>query len=241
MTMRQHAGTAVQRFTGVSMKFVYSFALVALVFAARPAHAQETSDSDRLRDAPLRRYMAAFGGMADIGSETIPTLAGEYGESITKNAQAYANFSYFDNVMTDQMRDNLIAASNSVEQITGVRRTFSGRDRGLALTFGGKFVAGRTVRPYVGAGLGGMQIRRTITEATLGDITQAFAAQSGLGDGVITTGATKEMKPLGEVVVGVGFVSRHTYVDIGYRYRRAFHTAIPVEFSQVVAGIGAKW
>jgi hypothetical protein len=231
----------IHRFAGVFMKFVYSITLVALVFAARPALAQDASDSDRLRDAPLRRYMAAFGGIADTGSDTIPTLAGEYGESITKNSQAYANFSYFDNVMTAQMRDNLAAASSYIEQITGVPRTFSGRDRGLALTFGGKLVGGRTVRPYVGAGVGGMQIRRTITEATLGDVTQAFAAQSGLGDGVVNPGATKEMKPLGEVVAGVGFVARHAYVDVGYRYRRAFHSAITVDFSQVVVGIGAKW
>jgi outer membrane protein W len=223
------------------MKFVYSLAFVALALAPRPVLAQEASDDDRLRNAPLRRYIAAFGGLVDIGSNTVPTVAGEYGESVTRNSQAYANFSYFDNVMTDQMRNNLVAASSYIEQITGVRRSFSGRDRGLALTVGGKYVVGSTVRPYVGAGLGGMQIRRTISEATLGDVSQAFAQQASLGDGVISAGATKEMKPLAEVVTGLGFVTRKAYVDIGYRYRRAFHSATTVEFSQVSVGIGAKW
>ena len=223
------------------MKFVCSLAFVALALSARPVLAQETSDNDPLRNAPLRRYIAAFGGIADTGSENVPTLAGEFGESVTRNSQAYANFSYFDNVMTDQMRANLVAASNYIEQITGVRRSFAGRDRGLAMTVGGKYVVGTTVRPYVGAGVGGMQIRRTITEATLGDVSQGCAQQAGLGDGVISAGVTRELKPLAEVVAGVGFVARKTYVDIGYRYRRAFHSVTTVELSQVSVGIGAKW
>jgi hypothetical protein len=86
-----------------------------------------------------------------------------------------------------------------------------------------------------------MQIRRTITEASLGDVSQAFATQAGLGDGVISAGITRELKPLAEVVAGVGFVLKNTYVDVGYRYRRAFHSATTVELSQVVFGIGAKW
>ena len=223
------------------MKFVCSLAFVALALAPRPVLAQEASDNDPLRDAPLRRYFAAFGGLVDIGSDTVPTLAAEYGEFMTRNSQAYANFSYFDNVMTDQMRNNLVTAADYIQQITGVRRSFAGRDRGLAMTVGGKYVVGTTVRPYVGAGVGGMQIIRTITEATLGDVSQAFAQQAGLGDGVVSAGVTREMKPLGEVVAGVGFVTRKAYIDIGYRYRRAFHSATTIELSQVSVGIGAKW
>ena len=168
------------------MKLVYSLAFVVLAMTSSPALAQEPSGNN----PPLRRYIAAFGGVADIGSETTPTFAGEFGESLTQNAQAYATFSYFDNVMTDQMRDNLIAAADYVEQITGVQRTFSGRDRGLALTAGGKYVFGTSVRPYVGAGAGGIEISRTITEATLGDVSQAFATRPGLGDGVVNAGST---------------------------------------------------
>jgi hypothetical protein len=223
------------------MKLACSLTFFAALLAATPAFSQESSDSDRLRNAPLRRYVAAIGGAATVGSETVPTLAGEYGESITRNSQAYMNLSYFDNVMTDDMRDNLVAAADAIKLITGTTRTFSGRDRGLAFTFGGKYVGGTRVRPYVGAGAGGIRIDRTIMESTLGDVTLAFAQQTGLGDGVVNAGETKATKPLVEALGGVGFVTRNAYIDIGYRYRRAFHSATTLDFSQVTIGIGAKW
>lgn len=222
------------------MKLVRPFAFLALVLVASPAMSQERSSSPAA-PLPLQRYIAAFAGAADIGSDITPTFAGEFGESVTRNAQAYATFTYFDNVMTDKMRDNLVAAGNYVQQVTGVSRTFTGRDRGLGLTFGGKYVVGTTVRPYVGAGGGWLHIKRMISESSLGDVSAAFASQAGLGDGVITAGFTEETKPLAEAVAGIGFVTHNTYIDVGYRYRRAFHSATTLELSQVVFGIGAKW
>jgi opacity protein-like surface antigen len=199
------------------------------------------SGNDPLRDAPLRRYVAAFGGAATIGSETNATIGGEYGESVTRNSQAYANLTYFDNVMTDRMRDNLVAASDYIRLLTGDTRTFSGRDRGLAFSAGGKYVVGTRVRPYIGAGAGAIRIQRTISENSLGDVTVAFAQQTGFGDGVVSAGDVKATKPLVEALAGVGFVTRNAYIDIGYRYRRAFHSATTLDFSQVTIGIGAKW
>jgi opacity protein-like surface antigen len=222
------------------MKFACSLAFVATVVAATPALAQDT-ETNRLRDAPLRRYVAAVVGAAAVGTERVPTIAAEYGESITRNSQAYVALSYFDNVMTDRMRDNLLAAAETIRVITGASRTFSGRDRALAFTAGGKYVVGTSIRPYVGAGAGALNIRRTITEVSLGDVTQAFAEQTGFGDGVVSAGSTEATKPMAEVVAGVGFVTRNMVLDVGYRYRRAFHTATTLDFSQVAVGIGAKW
>ena len=222
------------------MKFAGSLAFIVTLVAATPALCQET-ETDRLRDAPLRRYVAAVIGAASVGTETVPTIAGEFGESVTRNTQAYVTLSYFDNVMTDRMRDNLIAAGESVRLVTGTSRTFSGRDQALAFTAGGKYVAGTRVRPYIGAGAGAINIRRTITEVSLGDVTEAFSQQTGFGDGVVSAGSTEATKPLLEVVGGIGFVMRNTYLDVGYKYRRAFHSATTLDFSQVAVGIGAKW
>lgn len=220
------------------MNRVPSLAFVVSLLAVTPAFAQDAGSGANL---PLQRYVAAVGGAASVGSETIPTLAGEYGERVGSHAQAYVNLSYFDDVMTDRMRDNLVAASDAIMRVTGTSRSFSGRDQGLAFTAGGKFVAGTRVQPYIGAGAGAIHIRRSITESSLGDVTTAFAGQTGFGDGVVSAGFTKATKPLTEVVAGVGFVTRRTYVDVGYRYRRAFHTGTTLDFSQVVVGIGAKW
>jgi opacity protein-like surface antigen len=151
------------------------------------------------------------------------------------------NLSYFDNVMADQMQDNLASAAASIMAITGVNRSFSGRDRGLAFTAGGKYQPGTRVRPYIGAGAGALHIERTITEGTLGDVSLEFAQQTWYGDGIVSSGSTTAIKPLAEVVAGVGFVTRNMYIDVGYRYRRVFHTATDVDLSQVGVGIGAKW
>ena len=222
------------------MKFACSLAFVATLVAASPALGQGSAETDRLHDAPLRRYVSAVAGAISVGSETSPTIAAEFGESVTRNSQAYATLSYFDNVMTDQMRDNLAAAAENVRMVTGLSRSFTGRDEAVAFTAGGKYVFGTRVRPYLGAGAGIIHIERTIGEISLGDVTRAFE-QTGFGDGIVSAGLTEATKPLGEVVAGIGFVTRNAYFDIGYRYRRAFHVATDLNFSQVSFGIGAKW
>lgn len=222
------------------MKFVCSLSFLACLLAAQPALCQEPTDSAPSNPFLLQRYLSASAGVASTGSSTV-TFAAEYGEQVTRNSQAYANFSYFDNVMTDQMRDNLAAAAASITAITGVSRSFSGRDRGLAFTAGGKYQPGTRVRPYIGAGAGALNIERTITEGTLGDVSLAFTQQTSYGDGVVTAGSTNATKPLAEVVGGVGFVTRNMYIDVGYRYRHVFHTATDLDLSQVAVGIGAKW
>jgi opacity protein-like surface antigen len=191
----------------------------------------------------MKRYLSASTGIASPGANrsNTPTFAAEYGEKVTRNSQAYVNFNYFDDVMTNQMRDNLAAAAASIKAITGVSRSFSGRDRGLAFTAGGKYQPGTRVRPYIGAGAGGFNIERTITEGALGDVSLAFAEQTSYGDGIFTPGFTNATKPLAEAIAGIGFVTGNMYMDVGYRYRHVFHTATDIDLSQVAIGIGAKW
>ena len=222
------------------MKSVCSLSFLACLLAAQPALCQEQTDSAPSNPYLLQRYVSASAGVASIGSNRV-TIAAEYGEKVTRNSQAYVNLSFFDDVMTDQMRANLAAAAASIKAVTGVNHSFAGRDRGVAFTGGGKYQPGTRIRPYIGAGAGGFNIERTITEGTLGDVSQAFAQQTSYGDGVVTAGSTNATKPLAEVVGGIGFVTRNMYIDVGYRYRHVFHTATDVDLSQVAVGIGAKW
>jgi opacity protein-like surface antigen len=223
------------------MKFVCSLSFIACLLAAQPALCQERTDSGPSDPFLMQRYLSASAGVASLGPNTA-TFAAEYGEKVTRNSQAYVNFSYFDNVMTDQMRDNLAVAADSITAITGVSRSFSGRDRGLAFTAGGKYQPGTRIRPYIGAGAGGFNIERTVTEGTLGDVSLAFAQEmSYFGDGNVPAGSTTVTKPLAEVVGGIGFVTGNMYIDVGYKYRHVFHTATDLDLSQVAVGIGAKW
>jgi hypothetical protein len=223
------------------MKFAQSIVLawVGVVALATPALCQQTTDG---ADRSEPRYLTANVGGAVLDSETVATFAVEYGERISRHVQAYANLSYVDNVMTDTMRDNLVLAADALTTVSGSTYTFSGRDRGLAFTAGGKLVVpGRTFRPYAGAGIGGIQLRRTIHEASLGDVTTSFVTETGLSDGVLNVGDDTTSKPLGEIVAGVGINARKGYIDIGYRFRKVFHTSTPIDFSQLGVGFGIRF
>ena len=222
------------------MKFVYSFSFISCLLAAQPALCQERTESAPADTFLLQRYLSASTGMASFGSNTV-TFAVEYGEKVTRNSQAYANFSYFNNVMTDKVRDNLAAAAAGITAITGESRSFSGRDRGMAFTAGGKYQPGRRVRPYIGAGAGAFNVERTITDGSLGDVSLGFAEQPWFWGGAVPAGSTSATKPLAEAVAGIGFVTRNMYIEVGYRYRHLFHTATDINLSQVAVGIGAKW
>jgi hypothetical protein len=222
------------------MKVVGSllFFMSLLAFAS-PALCQQPADNASGNKAPLQRYVTGEIGAISAGSTTM-TLATEYGETVSRHSQAYVNLSYLDNVMTQTMEDNLVAAGQTLTLVTGTPYTFSGRDRGIAFTGGGKFVAGSSVRPYIGAGGGVLNIHRKIDELSIGDVSNVFA-QTGLGDGVVNADNTTAIKPLVEVVGGVAFLAGKAYIDVNYRYRRAFHTPTTLDFSQVAVGIGAKW
>src|SRR5262245_30210209 len=129
-----------------------------LLMLATPAFSQTQEHLE-----PVDRYVAGFGGLASVDSITTNTLAGEYGEVIRPWIFAFVNYAYYNNLMTDEMRNNLVLASNDFAAKTGIVRQFTGRDRGLSLIFGAKVMPwGNTFRPYVGGGAGVLQLRRTI-------------------------------------------------------------------------------
>src|SRR4029453_10142642 len=95
-------------------------------------------------------------------------------------------------------------------------------------------------RPYVGGGLGIINLKRRITQSTFGDVSEFFYALTGLNDGAINAGDPSINKPLGEILVGVNGVSGKAFVDISYRYRRGVKP-VTVEFSQVTFAVGMAW
>jgi opacity protein-like surface antigen len=210
-----------------------SFVPVILVALSAPAAAQ---DIQTVPDVPTR-YLAGVGGAAfnhDFNSATA-TVAIEYGERISRNVSAYANLSYISNMMSDKMQQNLEDAGTMLSQ------EFTGRDRGLTFTMGGRYLlpTARRIRPYVGGGLGIANLKRTITEATFGDVSETFFFMTGLNDGVMDAGKSSTTRPLGEVIAGVtaAFQNR-AYVDVKYRYGHVFQTIENVDFSQVSFGVG---
>jgi hypothetical protein len=218
-------------------------ALLAVPMSALPAFSQSPTP----QPTPLLRgYVAAFAG-AVTGPPAEGSFAAEYGENMGQRAQAYVNLSYFDNIMPSATRDQLTALGPAVTARTAALTPgsttpyqFSGRDRGVSFTGGGKFlIPVGAAHPYVGGGAGVIDVTRTITERHLGDVTQAVFNDYNIGDPELLDpkGATK---PVVEIVAGIGFVFKHTYVDAGYRYRRVYGLD-DYKFSQFTGGIGYKW
>jgi hypothetical protein len=152
--------------------------------------------------------------------------------------------------MSDRMRQNLVTAGQTLTALDGVLWQFDGKDRGLAFTVGGKFLAPirSRVRPYVGGGIGLLNLKRRITERDFGEMTEDFALLGDVGvpvqylnDGVMKAGATSATKPLAEIIVGAGGAIGRAYLDVSYRYRKAFHSFEDIDFGQVTVGLGMAW
>jgi len=212
-----------------------------LLMAAAPAVAQQPSTSS---GDQLRGYLIGGGGASIKSPTTALTLSAEIAENVTPDVQVYMAAGYYENLMTQTARDLLVRVGDSLTAETGNQWAFTGRDRGRSFTVGGKYlVPTRTpLRPYIGGGFGVLNLRRTVTERTRGEMTAAFLTTYGSGDGIIDAAQTNTNKPLGEVAAGLGVVIGHGYVDLGYRYRKAFRNVDQsFDASQVGVAVGVRF
>ena len=96
------------------------------------------------------------------------------------------------------------------------------------------------MRPYLGGGAGIVNLRRTISDPQVGDVTSAVLTEFGIGESALTSNGVT--RPLLEAAVGVAIAAgRATYVDVGYRFRRAFRLSEPLDFGQFAAAIGVRF
>jgi hypothetical protein len=212
-----------------------------MLLAAAPALAQQRPAP---APRPLRGYLIGGGGASVATTNPSVTLSAEIAENMTRLVQAYMSVGFYDNIMSDASRNQLVQVGSALTTLTGTPWVFTGRDRGRSFTFGAKVLlpATTSVHPYVGGGFGALNVRRTIHEQSRGNITQAYLAQFGSPDGVVDPTDTDTTHPMGEVAAGIGVVVRGAYVDFGYRYRKAFHTVNdPFDISQVGAAVGVKF
>ena len=188
--------------------------------------------------APIGVYVGALGG-ASFGPQTAASFGVEFGERIHENGQAYAVLSYFEDLMDSSLRGDLAQLGQLLTTTTGRTWDLQGRDRGVALIMGAKYVGGSAgVRPYVGGGAGALNLRRHVTERQVGDVTAAAFSEFGIGDSGLAEGVTR---PLVEATAGVGIEIGRAHLDVGYRYRRAFQLSRKVDFSQLAVGIGVNF
>ena len=158
------------------MKAIRSVGLVPclVVLSATVAFGQaQVSDDPRFSNG----YMTAIAGTS-FGDQHEALFGAEVGENLTRHVQAYATFTYFDNLITDSAQAYLTNLSRTLTMLTASNWNLTGYDRGLAFSGGAKYVlANRSiVRPYLGAGPGLINIRRTVYETDLGEISDEVLA-----------------------------------------------------------------
>jgi hypothetical protein len=210
-----------------------------MLLAAAPAFAQQ-----RPAQEPLRGYLIGGGGTSIGSPHRAMTLSAEIAENVKPNVQMYLSADYYDNIMSQAARDQLAQASAVLTSVTGTPWVFEGRDRGRSFTFGAKFLipTGSAIRPYIGGGGGALNLRRTIREQSRGNISNAYLAQFGSPDGVVDSTQSNTNRPMAEVAAGIGTVISKAYVDVGYRYRKAFHNVNQsFDISQVGVAVGVKF
>ena len=217
------------------MKIMRTFGLPALVLAiASPALAQQQP-----APAPVGIYLAAQGG-ALVQPRTAAAFGVEFGEHVHRNVVTYAALSYFEDLMDTALTDQLAAVSRTLTARTARSWDLRGRDRGVGFVVGAKYVVGTgTAKPYLGGGVGALALHRTIIDPRAGDVTAATFSDFNVGDASLT--AKTVTRPLTEASFGVDLDFGRTHVDLGYRYRRAFHLSQTPDFSQAVVGIGINF
>ncbi len=188
-------------------------------------------------------YMTGSAGTS-FGDQQKALFGAEVGENLGRHVQAYADFTYFDNLITDSAQGYLTDLSNTLTRLTATTWNLTGYDRGLAFGGGAKYLfssPGSSVRPYVGAGPGVINIRRTIYESDLGEISNEVLAVFGAPDGNINPEKEGSFKPMVQFMAGAGFAAGRTYVDVGYRFNRVYKTAESLSFSQFKVGVGMRF
>jgi hypothetical protein len=213
-----------------------AFVSVLAVTFVTPALAQN-------REVPSPRWARGYliGSASTLVTERIaPVFSAEIAEGATADIQVYLAFSYYDNLMSDQAQAELDDVSTQLSFATGTPWHFQGRDRGRSITAGAKYLVptATPLRPFVGAGIGVINLRRTISEQSRGNLTAAYVSQFGGSDGVVDLSQTNTNKPLGEFTAGVAMVVRRAYVQFDYRFRTPFHSG-DAGFDIATVGVAA--
>ena len=212
-----------------------------LLVAGATVHAQQITNLPPIDPGDDGWVSVAAGASFGSQTQTRAAFAGEWGEDIIPNVvQAYVTVSYFDNLMRNGLTDDLAQLSANLTATTGIPWNLHGRDRGVSLIGGGRYLFSQgRIRPYVGGGGGVINLKRTIADARVGNVTSAVLTEFGIGELTITT--QNLTRPLLEGAVGAVLFGGPVYVDVGYRYKRAFHLSDTLDFSQVIAAVGYRF
>jgi opacity protein-like surface antigen len=224
------------------MRMLKSVSFLVAMLVALPAFAQQRPATPA--PDPLRGYLVLGGGSSINTAQNSLMINAEIAENVIPDIQVYLGAAYFDNVMSQGTRDQLAQTGATLTALTGTPWVFEGRDRARSFTLGARYLVptSGSIRPYVGGGVGAINFRRTIREQSRGNITEAYLTQFGSADGVVDSTQSNTTRPMTELAIGVSAAVKKAYIDVGYRWRKAFHTLDDTfEISGVGAAVGLKF
>ena len=136
---------------------------VVLGFAA-PAFSQQPAEPEP------RGYVAVCSGIElETPASTDVMLAAEYAEHVGPGAQAYVTFTYFENLMSADLEDEIAKLGAALSATTGAPWEFRGRDRGTEphCRCQGRGLAWQHPPALCGGGAVVINLRRTIRKRVL--------------------------------------------------------------------------
>jgi hypothetical protein len=195
----------------------------AIACLATPAFAQ----SQPPQSGPAKgASIAAVGGMT-FGTESDKLFGGEIGIDATRNLTVYGTAGRMQNVAPKYIQDELDGSGFTAKLPT----TFA---------IGGvkyRVPTSSSVRPYALAGAGAGSIKLRVTEAGVGDVTNALAGELGVNQGELKT-----TKFLFEMGGGVEIPVGPIYVDTGYRFGKFLDTGDDaLNVSRAYVGLGYRF
>jgi hypothetical protein len=217
-------------------------AFLFTIVSCTSALAQVGAATTRRPNTPERPWHVAVIGGAVSQAAGTPLLGAEVAERLGRHGQAYFAVTYLENLMRESLTDDLDSRAAQLNALTGDPWAFSARDRGVSVVGGGKYTFGDGgVRPYVGAGAGVINLKRTVVDVVQGDVTQAVFNDYALGEADLSLSTQGITKPLVEGAFGVEMGTGRIHFDVGLRVRRAFRLAEPLNFAQVGVGFGYRF
>ena len=207
--------------------------------------ASTVAGAQQARPAPSGPFENGFmtgSAGASFSDAQAATFGIEIGERINSRVEAYAAFNYFDDLFNNQAASDLNNLSSYLSTLTATTWQLQGRDRGLAFSGGARYLLSRgpSFRPYIGGGPGVLNIRRTVTDARVGDVTDSVLVVFGAPDGFVVPDRESTFRATAEFIAGIGIASGRTYLDVGYRFRKVFRVE-SFTFSQFTVGVGMRF
>jgi opacity protein-like surface antigen len=208
---------------------------LALCLLSAPVFAQATDQYGR-RTPTTRGYIEGIGGLT-FGTESATMFGGEIGFDLSPTIEVYGSIGRMQNIAPSYINEQLEVVEDVLLALTGQQLDFDAKAPSFFGVGGLKmrFPLESSLMPYVLGGFGFGSIDVNITEASVGDFTEALIA-----DGYLLREDVEATKMMFELGGGVAIPVGGMHLDLGYRFGKFFGVE-DANVSRAYAGLGVRF